>query len=658
MTNSTQPIVRAAIYPPIGVARIGNSQEPGEAGYFIGPEVPDQPALPQGDYKDAQGALRRQAARFRIYGYDANNQVVSEITATDANTQIEWTVHLANKKAAWYNFEMALDQPAKYETAVPPSTRRNVLIQDLERAQLVIDPGARSIAGLGASGAKFDTGKFFTLPVDLGELRTDDQGRLVVLGGLGVSQSIVNQPPQTFANNDGWHDDTSDGPVDATLTINGEAIPVEGAWVVVGPPNYAPALKTVRTMYDLIYGCMVEWQMIEAPTSVSFQKHIRPIFERLSGLQWVNQGFSAYFGTGTAFDASQILVRLADASAGNTEYRQHVYAQFRNPSSTASPLGPQLGKELWPPFYGDTLDSLTTPSVQTPDPSLTVPQGLASLSTLQLTWLQQWAAGNFISDLDLLATPPTSLEQVPLAEQPLALTEAALEHCLADAFHPGCELTWPMRIQSLYSGPFRIRRRTADFPELDCGAVLTPAKALSPIGPLSASGPGDLSRWMAVPWQTDTASCLSGYSFFSTSPSLPTFWPARVPNQVLSDEDYATVMDPQAKPEDRRAAFYRREYWFRVFKPDEYSQIDVMIKNFDKLGIVEERTGPKDLEGVPAKVWVESKPGHIPADPNAPQPPQQKLSLRATASSKAAHGDGGNPKTFEKLRQFGKYRRP
>ncbi len=655
MSNPTQPIVRAAIYPPIGVARIGNSREPGDAGYFIGPEVPDQPALKQGDYKDALGALRRQAARFRIYGYDANNQVVSEITAADANTKIEWTVHLANKKAAWYNFEMALDQPSANEAADPPATRRNVLIQDQERAQLVIDPGARSISGLAASGAKFDTGKFFTLPVDLGELRTDAQGRLLVLGGLGVSQSITNLPPQTFANNDGWHDDTSDGPVDATLTIDGKAIPVEGAWVVVGPPNYAPALKTVRTMYDLIYDCMLTWNMLEAPAAVSFQRHIRPIFERLSGLQWVNNGFAAYFGTGTAFDASQILIRLADGSTGNAEYRQHVYAQFRNPSKTASPLGPQLGKELWPPFYGDSLDSLTTPSAQTPDPSLTVPQGLASLSTHQLSWLQKWAAGQFVSDLDLSATPPTSLEQVALAEQPHALTAAALDHCLADAFHPGCELTWPMRIQSLYSGPFRIRRRSADLPELDCGEVLTPAKALSAIGPLSASEPGDLSRWMAVPWQTDTASCLSGYSFFRTSPSLPTFWPARVPNQVLSADDYTTVMNANAKPAERRAAFYRREYWFRIFNPDEHSQIDVMIKNFDKLGIIEERSGPKDLEGVPTKVWVESTPGNIPPDPLAPQ---QKPSLRATATSKAAHDDGGNPKTFENLRQFGKHRRP
>ena len=36
-----QTIVSAAIYPPIGVMRVGNSTAPCEEGYFIGPEVPN-----------------------------------------------------------------------------------------------------------------------------------------------------------------------------------------------------------------------------------------------------------------------------------------------------------------------------------------------------------------------------------------------------------------------------------------------------------------------------------------------------------------------------------------------------------------------------------------------------------------------------------------
>ena len=655
MPKSTKAIVRAAIYPAIGIARVGNSREPGEDGFFIGPEVPDQPALKQGAYKDATGALRRQAARFRIYGYDADGQVVEEITASKANTVIEWSVHLANKKAAWYRFEQAMDLLDQFDDALPPALRRNVLIQGADRAQLVIDPGARSIKGRGASGAKFDTGQFLSLPVDLGELRTDAEGRLLVLGGFGVSQSVHGLPPMDFANNDGWHDDVSDGPVDATVTIHGKAIPVEGAWVVVAPPNYAPAIKTVRTMYDLIHSQMVAWNMLPAPKKVSFQRHIRPIFERLTGLQWVNQGFASFFGAGTPFDARDLLLRLADKSKGNREYRRRIYAQFRSPLPAASATGPQLGKHLWPPFYGDALDSMTQPSAQTPDPSLSVSKGLASLSDLQLSHLQAWAEGEFVNDLDLHAEPVTSLDQLSLADQPDALTEAALDYCLADAFHPGCELTWPMRIQSLYSGPFRIRRRPAHQPEIDCGDVLTPAKALSALGPLSGSGPGDLTRWMAVPWQTDTASCLSGYEFFHTSDSLPTFWPARVPNQVLTAHDFDIVMDASALPEARRAAFYQRKNWYRIFKPKEHDQKDVMIGNFDKLGIIEERTGPKDLAGVPAKVWVESTPGHVKFDG---KPPRRARGKGATSKGHLDDDTQGYPQSFVDLRRFGRDRRP
>ena len=37
-------IVRAAIYPGIGIARVGNS----ESDFYIGPEVTDPPAAPLG----------------------------------------------------------------------------------------------------------------------------------------------------------------------------------------------------------------------------------------------------------------------------------------------------------------------------------------------------------------------------------------------------------------------------------------------------------------------------------------------------------------------------------------------------------------------------------------------------------------------------------
>src|SRR5262252_5210299 len=87
-------IVRAAIHPAIGIARVGNSPDE----YYFGPEIPGGLPIAPGGYKDASGAMKRQAARFRVFGLDANGTVVRELTADEAD--IRWTVHLANKKAS------------------------------------------------------------------------------------------------------------------------------------------------------------------------------------------------------------------------------------------------------------------------------------------------------------------------------------------------------------------------------------------------------------------------------------------------------------------------------------------------------------------------------------------------------------------------------
>ena len=78
-TNDTR-IVKAAIYPAIGIARVGNSKDE----YYIGPQVLRPEPRPASDYKDASGALKREAALFRIYGLNAAGGVVRELTADEA----------------------------------------------------------------------------------------------------------------------------------------------------------------------------------------------------------------------------------------------------------------------------------------------------------------------------------------------------------------------------------------------------------------------------------------------------------------------------------------------------------------------------------------------------------------------------------------------
>src|SRR5260370_3336549 len=73
-------IVRAAIHPSIGVARLGNSPEE----YFLAPEVGDPPPQPPGFYRAASGALKRQAVAFPFYGLNAPGPVVAESTQPHA----------------------------------------------------------------------------------------------------------------------------------------------------------------------------------------------------------------------------------------------------------------------------------------------------------------------------------------------------------------------------------------------------------------------------------------------------------------------------------------------------------------------------------------------------------------------------------------------
>src|ERR1700722_3204361 len=111
-------IVRAAIHPSIGIARVGNSPE----GCFYGPEVTNPLPHPAGFYRDENGALNRQSARFRVYGLDARGRPLAELTS--ANATINLTVHLANKKASWYQFQLAHDIPEAL--SAPVQMLRNI----------------------------------------------------------------------------------------------------------------------------------------------------------------------------------------------------------------------------------------------------------------------------------------------------------------------------------------------------------------------------------------------------------------------------------------------------------------------------------------------------------------------------------------------------
>src|SRR6266571_1199415 len=101
---------RYRIHPAIGIARMGNSPD-----HFIGPETPGVPANWDGSaaefksFRDSSGRILRQGARFRVYEYpddsDGEDGAPREVVVGDEIVDIEWRVHLANRKASFYVFD-------------------------------------------------------------------------------------------------------------------------------------------------------------------------------------------------------------------------------------------------------------------------------------------------------------------------------------------------------------------------------------------------------------------------------------------------------------------------------------------------------------------------------------------------------------------------
>jgi hypothetical protein len=484
----------------------------------------------------------------------------------------------------------------------------------------VIDPGARQIRGRSISGPAYGLDGGFIrfgsggpLQVPLGELRTDEKGRLLVLGGDGTSASATSQPAITFANNDGWYDDVSDGPVRAQVKLAGREDPLdaEPAFVVVTPPNFGPGLYGVVTMYDVVYDLFVRQGWIEPPSRLTFWEHIFPLFERLVNSQWVNQGAYFLFGAGSPGDLTEParLKTLADPRREARAARQRVFGWFRQPPppwdapGARAELPPPQPSHL-PPFYGDGFGEFK--HIATDELALTV--------TLY-GWLKRWADGDFVPGQR--REPPRRLADLPLAAQPGALDRTPLEDCLGGPFHPGIEMTWPMRVPRMWRPPadadglpFRLHiLPPGESPQDDFGAVLTPEVCTGPSGPLAASGPGSFTRWLGVPWQTDEASCLSGYDA-STYLPVPSFWAARVPNQVLSEPAYAQSIDRRLPYVQRLKSAAYRQFWLRDLQGSSYQQrINNMVAEWNLLGIVAERsdTGGKPEPGLPARSWVETQ---------------------------------------------------
>jgi hypothetical protein len=442
--------------------------------------------VPSGPFRGLDGGIKPQGARFRIYkvDIDANeNEVVTEEVIAGGDIEIEWSVSLANRKAAGFQI---VDTLAR-------SPRPRLRNAGCDRKKLVI-LASGSVTGFATNGPVLSGAIEFARPratgpkvtdIALAMLRTDDKGRLIVVGGPGKSGSPLNSSINSFSDNNGWYDSVSDGPVSAILHIRGQIQLVEPAWVVVTVPRYAPGIYGIVTWYNRAVSMARTGSdgIFNPPRTTSFTRDIYPILQRADRLSAVH---------GVAH-ANSVIPPLSDAARiaafKDTSERAKVLSKLAL-IGTAAP-GPQ---EL-PPGQMPQLYSGANPD---PDgPGWTY----VAVTKYQMAHMQNWVRGNFDADWSGTAPAPIPFEQIPVASQAWALCEAALEACVGGPFYPGIEGTYDIARLETYHPESNLRKEFR----------------INPTHPA-----GFLTEKMALPWQADFADCTNYW------------WPSQRPDDVTT----------------------------------------------------------------------------------------------------------------------------
>jgi L-lysine 6-oxidase len=553
------------IHPSIGFARVGNAPdsfylEPTSVGAL--PIECDEQGIAKRDdqgqdipvtrFKDA-GLIRRQAARFRVYRYEDGKAPV-EVSAGNGLSSVTWTVHMANKKSAWWNFselqgDILLGPNNTYEYQSKfwnGPVLRNADVKD--RKSLITDPGPRTMTGpspwleLDALSAgdyphvNFPSLTITPYPVTtLGRVRMTERGELLVLGGYGNTGGPAGIPLTSFAGGNGWFDDIADGPVMAEIKIDDGRTHSLTAWVVSASPKFAPELNNIATLADTLIDvgvrsmglCPALFQngAFKDDYLASFERDIAPIFESMKGYRWVANVDAMVSIATPGFD-------LTDASEGNRENRRTVFRLFRNPGE--GKYGPpELAKEHAQLLADNGFPMMPMNSGDNSIRNYYIEKFMA-LTPTQFHLLRQWAEGHFVVSRDN-----------DWASWASGLDIATAGNAVGEPMAPGIEVTWTLRNPAILvpGDPFRIKVARGYH-----GFELNPNRDETIKG--DGCEPGDLTKRMATPWQADFFDCTVQDVNFTTPldnktisnltmiPLAPTFfaywWPAQSPFNVYS----------------------------------------------------------------------------------------------------------------------------
>ncbi|MDC1162146.1 LodA/GoxA family CTQ-dependent oxidase [Tenacibaculum sp.] len=682
--------MKLRIYPSIGIARLGNGPAQKKDVVFS-PEIPWANLYETNkEYHTADGALKKQAQRFYIYECDDDNNPIRKIDPSICN--IEWTVEVANKKPFWYDFNNSLDlsintknenlSPNFYSEHIAPgisTSRRNPNVLDEKlinsgdnnyRKELVNSPDPVTVT---SQDSRKRIGGQFPFPlnktvgskiaaamkttsklVNLGTVEHDN-GTLIFYPGDGVSAALNPSDLNTdFADNSNWYDDICDGRVTAKVTIGNNIYNLDNAessaWVATAPPDYAPQIQPLATMYDLVCGTANDGY--ETDFSLIF-----PVLYRLYRMQWVNA--SDFLDPSFREVIDQLtedeFKSLYDNSEKAQPIRDKIFNLFRDPaynynnepiikSNTNTDIT-NLGsgtEELKYPFYpGDGINYPGSPAQWFAIPPILYQQ------------LKSWRDGNFTS----LNSNATSMGELGLhyqtiyleaskdeSKSALLMTRAVLETLYGGGFHPGVELTWPMRHTQMYAensltfpkvnentslfGLREIRIASAtkeeqqkifynDFGfQMNSDDVKQSIDSTNEKSWLWKTTPGDLTKWMGIPWQSDAGSCQK--VFLDSQYPIPAWWAANLPVDVLTEESLVKMRDQTITPETKQYIYANRTPWLMTTdtgfvgyhaEGGYLNGLINMVYKWKDIGVVAARES--NVQGVPEILYVASESKNV-----------------------------------------------
>ncbi|NEQ66279.1 MAG: hypothetical protein F6K21_12390 [Symploca sp. SIO2D2] len=592
------------IHPAIGVARVGNSKfsYPFTANFFLAPDeiggLPiecdhygNETGAEFTDFKENNGKIKRQGQKFRVYKYDIDNPG-NEPQEVNLSTEVQsftWTVHLANKKAVWYEFSelkgnLLLGEENSYAKQGVPFRNQQIV----DRKKLIIDPGPIKIEApvqsleinpKNCSVHKYPTnfphpeespwkeiyqgtpqGTVFT---KLGDLKTDSKGNLIVLGGHGDSWGLTDLAG--YGGGDYWFDDISDGSVTCEIKLsNGESETLK-AWVIVGPPDFAPEISNISSWDDTAFDVAVRklglvtdlYDSDFKPDFIpNYERDILPIINRISRYHWVAnvQSMTAFSSSIFYKDGDQVTEFDFSQPWDTPKISTAYFGYFRNPET---PGTSDLGDPTEPrqvnlfnnqtdggdPTTGIPLMPLNSSSNSIKNNNI---EKFLALTETQYFLLEKWFNLKNQSD-------PTIRDgqNYPLSPK----DRASIGNVVGLPQAPGIEVTWTTQNEAIYEletilatpgdpnylAQIQIKPKLKD-PDhpakpLDC---LTPDRDECEAGN-NGCEPGDLTKRMAIPWQAD---------FYNCSIQLINY----------TDPDINKVLDADANLVPKRPTYYA--YWW------------------------------------------------------------------------------------------------